>query len=71
MELSQKVCTPPFYRAMTHWQMGTKEEAVSWYRKGVERMENLKRNEAALLSLRAEAEALLGVSANDPKEPAK
>jgi tetratricopeptide (TPR) repeat protein len=60
-----------FFLAMAHWQLGAKDEARAAFRMGVERMEKLKRGEAALLSLRAEAAALLGVSANDPKQPTK
>ena len=71
MELSQKVCQPPFYLAMLHWQLGAKDEARAAFRMGVGRMEKLKRDEAALLSVRAEAAALLGLSADDPKQPTK
>ncbi len=65
------MCSPFFYRAMTHWQLGAKEEAVTWYRQGVARMEELKRNEATLLALRAETEALLGDFVIDPSGPTK
>jgi hypothetical protein len=61
MELSQEVCHPPFYLAMAHWQLGAKEEALSWYRKGVQWMEAQKRYEPRLLAIRAETAELLKI----------
>ena len=71
MELSQEVCTPPFFLAMSRWHLGAKEQACAEFRTGGERMEKLKREEATLLSLRAEAATLLGVSYIPPKKSAK
>jgi tetratricopeptide (TPR) repeat protein len=52
-----------FFLAMTHWQLGDKDEARKWYDRAVERMSM---NEE-LWRVRAEAAALMGVG--DPLPP--
>jgi tetratricopeptide (TPR) repeat protein len=48
------------FLALTHWQLGHKDEARDWYRKAVTWMEEKQPNDEGLRRLRAEAEALLG-----------
>jgi tetratricopeptide (TPR) repeat protein len=50
-----------FFLAMTHWQLGSKEEAREWYREAVQWMEKYQPKDEELRRFRAEAEQLLGV----------
>ena len=51
-----------FFLAMSHWQLGNKDEARQWYDRGVEWMEKNKPDDEELKRFRAEAEELLGIS---------
>ena len=72
MALSQKPYSSLFMLAMTHWQLEHRDLARSWFRKGVDRMESkdsMRRNDASLISIRAEAAALLQIPDDKPKMP--
>jgi tetratricopeptide (TPR) repeat protein len=69
---SRKPYSSLFMLAMTHWQLGDKDLALSWFRNGVERMESkdsTRRNEPLLISIRAETAALLQIPDDQPKAP--
>jgi uncharacterized protein HemY len=54
-----------FFLAMAHWQLGDKEQAGPYFRKGVEWMHKNKlkpKDEEGLRRERAEAAALLGIT---------
>ena len=51
------------FLAMSHWQLGKKDEARQWYGKAVEWTEKNKPDDEELKRFRAEAEVLLGVTA--------
>ena len=50
-----------FFLAMTHWQLGSKEEARKWYDQAVQWMEKNAPENGELRHFRAEAAKLLGV----------
>jgi WD40 repeat protein/serine/threonine protein kinase len=50
-----------FFLAMSHWQLGEKEQAQEWYARAVSRMEANNPKNEELLRYRSEAEELLGV----------
>jgi WD40 repeat protein len=50
-----------FFLAMTHWQLGSKDEARQWYDKAVAWMEKNMRDNDELRRFRAEAKELLGI----------
>ena len=69
LDKGQALRNPPyflsFFLAITHWQLGAKDQALSWHQKGVDRMESKdskRRNDSRLNSLRAEAAALLQIA---------
>src|SRR5262249_13046799 len=49
------------FLAMTHWQLGNKEEACKWYDRAVQWTEKYKPGDEELRRFRAEAAELLGV----------
>ena len=55
-----------FFLAMTHWQLGEKDEARKWYDQAVKRMERNAPRDEELLRLRAEAEQVLGIETKKP-----
>jgi WD40 repeat protein/serine/threonine protein kinase/tetratricopeptide (TPR) repeat protein len=52
-----------FFRAMAHWQMGQKSEARKWYDQAVQWMDKTQPKNVELNRIRAEAEELLGIKA--------
>jgi tetratricopeptide (TPR) repeat protein len=60
-----------FFLAMTHWQLGNKEEAGQWYDKAVQWMEKNQPQDEELQRFRAEAAELLGVTNTQPKPESK
>jgi tetratricopeptide (TPR) repeat protein len=50
-----------FYLAMTHWQLGKKEQARPWYEQAVREMEYRELHSAETCRIRAEAEKLLRI----------
>jgi serine/threonine protein kinase/tetratricopeptide (TPR) repeat protein len=50
-----------FFLAMTHWQLGTKDEARKWYGEAVQWMDKYQPGDKELRRYRAEAEQLLGI----------
>jgi serine/threonine-protein kinase len=74
VEVGRRDWSDFFYLAKAHWQLGHREEARSWYEKGVEWMEKNNRKSPRIRYVRAEAAALLGIKdALDPvgnEEPA-
>jgi tetratricopeptide (TPR) repeat protein len=63
----------PFFLAMTHWQLGNKDEAHQWYARAVEWMERKQPHSETLRRFRAETDELLGVAEPQPsvKHPDK
>ncbi len=59
-----------FFLAMTHWQLGDKEQARRWYDKAVQWMDQHNPRGEELRRFRAEAAALLGVKEPPPKQQA-
>jgi tetratricopeptide (TPR) repeat protein len=55
------------FLAMAHWQLGHREQALTWHARAVEWMEKKKSNNDELRRFRAEAEELLGTGA-EPKD---
>lgn len=55
-----------FFLAMSHWQLGHKDEARSWYDKAVGWMDRNQPNNEELVRFRAEAKQLLGIMQPDP-----
>lgn len=58
-----------FFLAMTHWQLGQKDEAGTWYDKAVVWMEKNKSDDEQLQRFRAEAAALLGLPDASVQQP--
>ena len=56
-----------FFLAMTHWQLGDKSKAHSWYDQAVEWMDTLEREHDEHRRVRREAERLMGISAAHSK----
>ena len=52
----------PFFLAMAHWRLGNKDEAQSWYDKGVGWMDKHGSTSDTLIRFRSEAAELLGVN---------
>ena len=50
-----------YFTAMSHWQLGNKEEARQWYEKASDRQDKHKPDDAELKRLQAEAAELLNV----------
>jgi hypothetical protein len=50
------------FLAMTHWQLGERDEARQWYGKAVEWIEKHQSDDDQLRRFRAEAAQLLGVT---------
>src|SRR5262249_50938537 len=50
-----------FFLAMTHWQLGAKDEARQWYGRAVERMDKNAKDNDELRRFRREAEELLEI----------
>jgi WD40 repeat protein/serine/threonine protein kinase/tetratricopeptide (TPR) repeat protein len=57
-----------FFLAMARWQLGQKDEAGTWYGRGVEWMDKNKPQDAELLRFRAEATDLLGIKEQPPEQ---
>jgi eukaryotic-like serine/threonine-protein kinase len=57
-----------FFLAMTHWQLGHKDEAHKWYEQAVQWMEKYKRQDEELRRFRVEAAALLKLAEPSKKE---
>jgi hypothetical protein len=51
-----------FFLAMSHWQLGNKEEARRWHDRAVEWMDKNRSTSAPLIRYRAEAEGLLNIT---------
>jgi serine/threonine protein kinase len=60
-----------FFLAMTHWQLGEREESRRWYREAVAWMEKNKPGDDELRRFRAEAERLLQIHSQDTKDTQK
>jgi Flp pilus assembly protein TadD len=62
-------CVDYFPLAMANWQLGEKNQARSWFDKGVQRMDsnNELQKSAELRMFRAEAAALLGLNEENGK----
>src|SRR5204863_5994838 len=58
-----------FFLAMTHWQLGRKQEAREWYDKAVEWVKNNRPADTELIRFRVEAEELLGVANPQGRHP--
>jgi len=50
-----------FFLAMAHWQLGEKQRAREWYKKGVQGMETLRPEQYELAGFKEEADAVLGM----------
>jgi tetratricopeptide (TPR) repeat protein len=61
-EARQKAVKLSFFLAMAHWRIGHKDEARSWYEKGVQWMDRAEPQNDELRRFRAEAEELLGIA---------
>jgi serine/threonine protein kinase/WD40 repeat protein/Flp pilus assembly protein TadD len=60
-----------FFLAMAHWHVGEKEQAGTWYEKGVQWMNKNAPNDEELRRFRAEAERLLGLEHTNKKNTEK
>ena len=60
-----------FFMAMSHRQLGNRDEARKWYDQGVEWMEKNSPNNEELRGFRAEATELLGIEIGDENREAK
>jgi serine/threonine protein kinase/WD40 repeat protein/tetratricopeptide (TPR) repeat protein len=60
--------TNPLFLAMTHWQLGNKDEAVQWYNRSVDWMEKKQANSELMRRLRAETAALLNIEDGTQKK---
>jgi hypothetical protein len=58
-EARRKAAKLSFFLAMAHWRVGRKDEARSWYEKGVQWMGRAEPNNDELQRLQAEAAELL------------
>ena len=56
-----------FFLAMSHWQLGDKEEARQWFDKGAQWMDAKNAKSESMIRFRSEAAELLGV--NEPQAP--
>jgi tetratricopeptide (TPR) repeat protein len=54
--------TNPFFLALSHWQLGKKDEARTWYEIAVNWMNSQAPTDKRLIRIRAEAAELLGVA---------
>jgi tetratricopeptide (TPR) repeat protein len=55
-----------FFLAMSHWQLGHKDEARKWFDKGVEWTDKNQTKDEVLLRFRTEAAELLGMTKPQP-----
>jgi hypothetical protein len=53
---------------MAHWQLGDKDQARSWYDKGIAWMDKLLPDNEELIRFRAEAKELLGIKDQSPSK---
>ena len=61
----------PFFLAMSHRQLGNKDEAVQWYNRAVDWMERKEAKSEMMLRSRAEAAELLGINESQSPPVAK
>jgi hypothetical protein len=58
-----------FFLAMSHWQLGNRNEARRWYDKAAQKIDERGTADGELIRFRAEAAELLGVNEKKESKP--